>query len=355
MTRTANILALVLVLGAAAGPGWSQGLATDTKWSQPPAFIAVIIDTVTVGDPGNLGEPAGEGAGGFGPDRITGAVNYTYNIGKSEVTAGQYTEFLSAVAATDTYALYDELMWTDGYGCKIERSGTPGTYTYAVAPDRANRPVNFVSWGDAARFSNWLTNGQPIGAQNAATTEDGSYTMDGAMTDAELLAITRNTDARFVIPAEDEWHKAAYYDPDVAGYYDYPTGTDAVPSNDLVDPDAGNNANFYQDGGFTIGSPFWTTEVGEFEMSPSPYGTFDQGGNVREWNEEIYYAMFRGARGGAYDYPDSDMLATFRDSREPSINLAWVGFRVAEVPEPATVSLLAFGALAVIRRRRPAP
>jgi len=47
---------------------------------------------------------------------------------------------------------------------KIERTGLSGTYIYSVAADRKNRPVNFVSYFDAMRFTNWLENGQPTGA-----------------------------------------------------------------------------------------------------------------------------------------------------------------------------------------------
>ena len=76
---------------------------------------------------------------------------------------------------TDTYGLYNTSMWSSDYGCKIEQSGIDGGYTYAVATDWANRPVNFVSWGDAARFANWLTNNQPTTSiQDLSTTEDGS-------------------------------------------------------------------------------------------------------------------------------------------------------------------------------------
>ncbi len=83
----------------------------------------VVIDTVPVGNPGNAGELSGSGAGGFGPDRICGSVGYTYNVGKYEVTAGQYTEFLNAVARTDTYGLYNANMDTavNSYGCNIKR------------------------------------------------------------------------------------------------------------------------------------------------------------------------------------------------------------------------------------------
>ena len=85
--------------------------------------------------------------GGYGADRICGAVGYTYNIGKYEVTAGQYTEFLNAVAKTDTYGLYNTNMWSSTYGCKIQQSGSSGSYTYSVASDYANRPVNYVAPG----------------------------------------------------------------------------------------------------------------------------------------------------------------------------------------------------------------
>ena len=250
--------------------------ANWNDWSDPALWV-------TVGNPGNTGELSGYGAGGVeGPDRICGAVGYTYNIGKYEVTAGQYTEFLNAVARTsDRHGLYNVSMWSDPWGCKIQRTLTSDIYTYTVAADRANRPVNWVSWGDAARFANWLYNGQPTGVQNLSTTEDGAYFLNGALTDAALMAVTRKTGATRWIPTEDEWYKAAYHKNDgvTGNYYDYPTCSDTIPTNDLTDPDGGNSANFWEDGDANV-SPYGTTEVGEFENSESPYGTFDQGGNI---------------------------------------------------------------------------
>ena len=67
------------------------------------------------------------------------------------------------------------------YGCGIVQSGSSGSYTYAVATAYQNFPVNFISWGDAARFSNWLQNSQPTGAQGAGTTETGTYTLNGRL------------------------------------------------------------------------------------------------------------------------------------------------------------------------------
>jgi len=314
--------------------------------------LAVDIETVSVGNPENAGEWSGESHGGHGPDRVCGAVDYMYNIGKYEVTAGQYTEFLNTVAGTDTYGLYDLQMW-DGLGaCRIERIGLPDNYSYQVAAGWKDRPVNYVSWGDAARFANWMTNGTPAGAQDLTTTEDGSYRLDGAVSDVGLLAVARKVGARYVIPTEDEWYKAAYHKNDglTGNYFDYPTGSDTVPGNDLIDPDPGNNANFH-DGDYTFPAPYYRTEVGEFENSPSPYGTFDQGGNVWEWTEAVD-ALGRGVDGGGFDNFSTALYAPRRNFTNPTAEQKGIGFRLAVVPEPTTLVLLALGGLELIRRRK---
>ncbi len=317
------------------------------------------LETVPVANPGNAGELSGSGAGGYGPDRVCGAVAYTYNIGKYEVTAGQYTEFLNAVAATDTYGVYHANM-SSLYCCKIQRSGSSGSYTYSVAADWANRPVNYVSWGDAARFANWLHNGQPTTrVQDATTTEDGAYYLNGATSNADLHAVNRESDWTWAITSEDEWYKAAYHKNDgvMGNYFDYPTSSDSPPSNDLVDPDPGNNGTFNEsdDGGYTIGGPYYRTEAGAHENSDSPYGTFDQGGNVWEWNEAIFDGLSRGMRGGSsssYGFPGGDLHASSRLDYRPHDEDCGVGFRVSAVPEPATMALLAFGCVTLLRRRR---
>ena len=314
--------------------------------------VAVNIETVSVGNPGNAGELSGGCAGGYGPDRICGAVDYTYNIGKYEVTAGQYTEFLNAVAATDTYGLYNTNMWSSSYGCKIERTGSSGSYTYSVASDYANRPVNYVSWGDAARFANWLHNGQPTGAQGLSTTEDGAYYLNGATSIAALLAVNRNSNWKWAITSEDEWYKAAYYNPAASNYYDYPTSSNTAPGRDLNDV-SGNNANYYSSSGpYPIDSPYYTTVAGEFQNSDSPYGTFDQGGNVWEWNEAVLYGSYRGLRGGSFGYNDSYLHAASRGYDNPSFEFDDFGFRVSEVPEPTSLAILAFGGIGMLVRRR---
>ncbi len=310
---------------------------------------AVTIDYVPVGDPGNVAddEVMSDSTIGYG------RVDYAYNIGTYEVTAGQYTEFLNAVAKTDTNGLYNTGMWSIDQGCKIERSGSSGSYTYSVDVKSENRPVNLVSFYDTLRFSNWLHNGQPTGAQGPSTTEDGAY--DVSLGDS----VVRKPGARVFLPSEDEWYKAAYYDADNSVYYDYPTGTDATPSNVLSNPasDPGNNANF-DDGGPTIGSPYWMTEVGDFENSASPYGTFDQGGNLWELNEVDLFGggSSRGMRGSGWDAGSGLLHASGRYGSPATLELASIGFRVASVvPEPGSITLLVCGMVSGLiwwRRRK---
>ncbi|MBN1341640.1 MAG: SUMF1/EgtB/PvdO family nonheme iron enzyme [Phycisphaerae bacterium] len=322
---------------------WRMGVVAVALVIASPAQ-AVDIETVPVAYAGNDGEPSGAGAGeyGYGPDRICGGVDYEYNIGKFEVTTSQYCEFLNAVAATDTYGLYQTIMVTHSVGCKISRGGSAGSYTYSVAQDWADRPVNCVSWGDAARFCNWLWNGQPgivspgvydPVPQDENSTEDGSYYLNGATTGPALLAVVREPDATWVIPSEDEWYKAAYHKNDgvTGNYWGFPTSSDAEPNNQLVDPDPGNNATFSAyPGNYTIGSPYYRTEVGAHENSESPYGTFDQGGNVHEWNEALI-GVNRGIRGGVFAANLNWLHAAARAYDYPDMEGVRYGFRVANV------------------------
>ncbi len=311
------------------------------------------LELVTVGDPGNTADTRfGRDYTKYPYDPISyGAVEQTFQMGKYFITVAQYTQFLNAVAQTDTYGLYSPGMATWGLPCGIVQSGSSGSYTYSVAPNRDDYPVNWVSWADAARFCNWLTNGQPSGPQGPGTTERGSYLLNGLMVDTPLMGVARSTDARYVIPNEDEWYKAAYYKGGStnAGYWTYPTRSDLPPSN-VLSSTGTNNANFY-DNGFT--DPVnKLTPAGAFAGSPGPYGTFDQGGNLWQWTEANLWGTTRVLRAGSCGTDVTYLRPSVRATMSPSGENGSSGFRVALVPEPATLSLLALGGLLLARRRR---
>ena len=143
--------------------------------------------------------------------------------------------------------------------------------------------------------------------------------------------IVREPDATWVVPSEDEWYKAAYHANDgvTGNYFNYPMACDFGVSNVLTDPDPGCHATFYNHPNFTIGAPYFRTEVGAHENSASPYGTFDQGGNVAEWNESIPLFNGRGQRGGAYLWGGDEMAARTRPIEyHSSDEFSDIGFRV---------------------------
>jgi len=279
---------------------------------------AVTMAWTPIGNPGN-----GADSTGFG------AVGYAYRIGTYEVTNAQYAELLNAKASSDPLGLYNTNM------AGIARSGVSGNYTYSLVAGREEVPVNYVSFFDAARFANWMNNGQGSG-----DTESGTYTLsNGSPPD-----VTRNVGATVFLPSEDEWYKAAYYNPSTVGYFDFPAGSNS-PSICSTPTATANRSNCdHAVGGLTL--------KGSYTGSASPYGTYDQGGNVREWNESLNGASGRGQRGGDFDSDPFTFHAGVRGGALPGYEDSASGFRLVLIPEPSTGLLVLAGLLALSARRR---
>ena len=381
------------------------------------------LEFVTVGNPGNPDAPADDSGERYG------GVDYTYRIGRYEVTYGQYLEFLNAKAKSDPTGLYDPSMTSDKIANGISRSGSNGSYTYTLLNDAAAElPVTFVNFRDAARYANWMNNGQ-----GDSSTENGSYTittarLKGAVRKAGVItyiakgkldlkagdqietsgligigfsgrsliqdvkfrngvtffstvndypdavasgrgtvvavSATHAADAKFWIPSEDEWTKAAYYDPGLnngkGGYYTWATQSNDYPGNSVGD--LANQANIpssdYSDLANTPLNPNITpsagpnllTPVGAFTSSPSYYGTYDQDGNVTEWTETIYdkSALFGNwnrsvnatrSKHGAMYYSGTPGSSRRDDGLMPNDIGYGTGFRLAAAPTFASAAL----------------
>jgi len=282
-------VAASLLLSALPLFGVASRLAFDVSRGKPAttrdAGGDVVVDFVTVGDAGNPAD-----ANGFGN------VSYEYMIGRYEITIEQYCVFLNHAAKSDPHGLFRDKMAKDSSIVAIERFGTDGSYTYRVIGEAAagpagrsvmlnpRRPIGCVSWSSAARFCNWLHNGQGDGS-----TETGAY----ALNDVRDQRMPREKDARFFLPNEDEWYKAAYYDPVVAaggGYWKFATRSNENPHRwkalgkaqlDRESLEIPNIANW----GWSSDSPETLAAVDMFPNATSAYGCHCMSGNVSEWVE----------------------------------------------------------------------
>ena len=300
--------------------GYQTALAQLVTESFGTGANAFTMEFVTIGNPGNAADTTGS-------PNPAGAVSYTYNIGKYEVSRDMINKANTAGSLGITMA--DMISY-----------GGPGV----------NRPATGVSWYEAAKYVNWL---------NTSTGGTAAYKFDGSGNfqlwsagDAGYNAnnMFRNILAKYVIASRDEWYKAAYGNLN-GTWNNYTTGSDSAPTA-VASGTAANTAVYGQS---VSTGPADITNAGGL----SPYGTMGQGGNVWEWNETAFDGSnntageLREVRGGSWFLNSFNFVASYRESLDPLSNPNR-GFRVASVPEPSALSLLAIGlgGLALVRRRK---
>jgi formylglycine-generating enzyme required for sulfatase activity len=320
----------------------------------------VTLKTVTVGSPGNptvaivpftdaIYQSCADAPQSAKNCLAVGGVSYPYGIGQLEVTVRQWVAFLNTAnpAGGDPHHLYSasesSAAWPKYGQINFASSARRGHHYSVASPAWADKPYGFANFLRAARFDNSLYHGRLLAKHTSADgtfryvtyrialsrrTERGMYDMAGA----RRRGPTRSRTSGFVIPSQDEWIKAAYYDPDGGGtfsYWKYPTnagvfgdGTATAPHPTTLSASTGNVTNTatqplatYHASG--VAAPTWcpasvspasncasvnpfgldpTTYAKAYQGSlstvgqaktPSPWGTLDQGGNAVEWTDTI--------------------------------------------------------------------
>ena len=286
------------------------------------------IEFVTIGNPGNAADTTGD-------PNSAGSVAYTYRIGKFEISEDM-----------------------------IDKANAEGGLGITKTIRGPNKPATEVNWNEAARFVNWLnlSNGSPLAYKFALQPGEGGYS---ANVNIELWTsgdagydpnnLYRNSQATYFLPSMDEWYKAAYYDPNSGTYFDFPTGSDTVPTAVASGTLADTAVYFPHPDPAVATGPADITQAGGL----SPYGTMGQGGNVWELEETDFYTLVndspsseRGFRGGSWSNISTILQSSVRNNFGTQSSLANTGFRVASIPEPTTSTLaLAALCLAMTRRR----
>jgi len=309
-------LIAVLVLSGLSAQGQT---ITETFGSGANQFS---IDFVQIGNPGNEADTTG-----------FGAVSYTYNLGKYEISRDM-----------------------------IEKANLDGNLGLTLmtmtnlASNGLNKPAIGINWNEAARFVNYLNTSK--GYQAAY-----NFTTTGANDNITIWSLGqyigsnrfRHKDAYYFLPSMDEWYKAAYgsaFKLPLGGFSwnSYPTRNGDVP--------------VAVNGGSSDGTAVYDGQLGPADITNagglSAYGTMGQGGNVWEWIETASDGLndtpdeARLQLGGSWAYLGTEQLSNLtRMQVDPWVDWGISdGFRVASVPEPSSLFLfLAGGAVLIVRRR----
>ena len=282
-----------------------------------------------------------------------GGVPYRFDIAETELTVSQWVVFLNTVdpLGRNRHRLWDAAQssraWPKYGSVNRAMKAPPGQRYYVASPAWANKPYNSADFTRGARFANALQNGKLLSKKTrVVTTVSGArltrttYTVrlspqtETGMYSMRNRKATRNATSGFAVSSQDEWIKAAYFDPKGGGkysYWDYPTNpgqyvncpvdtsgcasgeqpaaTQLDANGDVTNAGTQPLATFEATPGvapdwcpapFTsaqcaqaprpfAGLPIYVgnmSSVGQ-ALTRSPWGTLDQGGNVVEITDTI--------------------------------------------------------------------
>jgi formylglycine-generating enzyme required for sulfatase activity len=270
--------------------------------------------------------------GATNPTSGYGIVNHDYRMGTYEITADQWNKFMVNLGVPVT--------------------GNPShAYDSSTSDTDVKLPANHISWYEAAQFVNWLntSTGHQAAYKFTGTQGSGDYALATWSTAdaANGTNLFRNKDAFYFLPTEDEWVKAAYWNGTTLQSYATKAGESLKQGNGTN----GTGWNYYDNGYATNPAGKWEVGSGSQELN----GTYDMMGNAGEWMENPYsdtsYGLttqraMRGSSYGSYGYMAA---SSYRIPNYPTADeFDDVGFRVASVPEPGSLVMLAGVALAAL-------
>jgi formylglycine-generating enzyme required for sulfatase activity len=204
-----------------------------------------------------------------------------FAIARYETTNREYVEFLNEYDLRGEYLMRSNL--------DIEQVGSSGQYTYTPSVASDNYPIRYVSCYDAMAMAAWKS---------------------------------RVTGLSYRLPTEQEWEKAAGWDPVERKLYTYGFHRDTIDSTWC------NYNNAY-------GGPL---PVGLFNGSGGKndarnyYGCYDMSGNVWEWTSSVYGPVpgDRVLRGGAWNSIAAGCTVTHRNNYAPTDRDGGIGFRLVQ-------------------------
>jgi hypothetical protein len=271
-----------------------------------------------------------------------GGVPYVYAIGQTEITAGQYVAFLNKVDPSGNNPVQPVTgiqLWTSAFSpvanpfsgeINLVQNARPGTHYQLAASYWRNKPLVNGNMLDFAYFDNSLYNGSTVAIDNSqgksplgdrvhqqtryvnlsTNISTGMYDLE----DSSYPYFERLSTTGYVIPSENEWVKAAYYSPRATGngthYYYYPTVSNKPPTplttakpkatvnrlGDVIQSNLTRGVAYSNYNQTVVWQPPYDPEradnganvvgVGE-DHTPSPWLTYDQGGNVVEYTDTV--------------------------------------------------------------------